>query len=521
MSVTPVASDHKAAPAGAGAPQSANAAWGADTRLMHDEPLIFEYHHEGNRGVPLPPLDVPARPMKDLLPGVPLRAARPAIPDAGEATVVRHFTRISSLNFHLDKGFYPLGSCTMKYNPKINDEMAALPGFQDIHPMTPPSALQGAFRLMHELHETLKEISGLDAVSLHPAAGAHGELLGMLLTRAYHESKGRPRRKVLVTDSSHGTNPATISLVGYEVVEIKSGPDGEVDMEKLKAALDEDVAAMMITNPSTLGIFELRIREIADLVHGVGALLYLDGANLNALVGLARPGDMGFDICHINLHKTFTQPHGGGGPGAGPVAVRAMLAPFLPVPRIEKRGETYHVVTSAEAPHSVGRIHTFFGQFGAFVRSYTYMRMLGKEGLARMSRRAILNANYLRAHLEKRFKLAYKQTCMHEFVLSGAEQKKKGVRVSDIAKRLLDFGVHAPTVYFPLIVEEALMIEPTETEEKKTLDHFIAALEQIADEVDHSPQTVLGSPYTTPCGRLDEGRAARELRVRWTERALP
>ncbi len=518
MSPAPVQSPETAAPA---TPQTANAGWGADPRLMHDEPLIFEYHHEGNRGLALPPLDVPAPPLAQALPGVALRGALPAIPDIGEATVVRHFTRISSLNFHLDKGFYPLGSCTMKYNPKINDEMAALPGFQDIHPMAPEEGLQGAFQLMHELHETLKEISGLDAVSLQPAAGAHGELLGMLLTRAYHESKGRPRRKVLVTDSSHGTNPATIQLVGYEVVEIKTGPDGDVDLQKLKEALDEDVAAMMITNPSTLGIFELKIREIAAMVHGVGALLYLDGANLNALVGLARPGDMGFDICHINLHKTFTQPHGGGGPGAGPVAVREMLVPFLPVPRIEKRGERYHVVTPAEAPQSIGRIHTFFGQFGAFVRSYTYMRMLGREGLYLMSRRAILNANYLRAHLEKRFKLAYRQTCMHEFVLSGVEQKKKGVRVSDIAKRLLDFGVHSPTVYFPLIVEEALMIEPTETEEKKTLDHFIAAMEQIADEVDTSPAIVTGSPYTTPCGRLDEGRAARELVVRWTGKALP
>jgi len=322
-----------------------------------------------------------------------------------------------------------------------------------------------------------------------------------------------------VTDSSHGTNPASVNLVGYEVVEIKSNERGEVDLEKLKAALDQDVAAMMITNPSTLGIFEPHIREVADLVHGAGALLYLDGANLNALVGLAKPAEMGFDICHINLHKTFTQPHGGGGPGSGPVAVRAMLEPFLPVPKIEKRGDRYHVVTAAEAPKSVGRIHTFFGQFGALVRAYTYMRVLGRGGLHDMSRRAILNANYLRAHLEKRYRLPYSQTCMHEFVLSAVEQKKLGVRASDIAKRLLDFGVHAPTVYFPLIVEEALMIEPTETEEKRTLDHFIAAMEQIAAEAERSPQTVTGAPYTTPFGRLDEGRAARELVVRWKAEA--
>ncbi|MBI5838317.1 MAG: aminomethyl-transferring glycine dehydrogenase subunit GcvPB [Candidatus Eisenbacteria bacterium] len=510
---------HTGAPGTVPDPQAADAAWGDDPRLFHDEPLIFEFHAEGNRGVPLPPLDVPASPLASYLPKAALRLVPPAIPDVGEATVTRHFTRISSMNHNIDKGFYPLGSCTMKYNPKINDELAALPGFQHAHPMTPEAGLQGALRLMHEISETLKEITGLDAVSLQPAAGAHGELLGLLVTRAYHESRGRPRRKVLVPDSAHGTNPASVALVGYEVVEIKSNPRGEVDPAALRAALDEDVAALMITNPNTLGLFETNIREIADLVHGAGALLYMDGANLNALVGLARPGDMGFDITHINLHKTFTQPHGGGGPGAGPIAVRAMLAPFLPVPKVEKRGDRYHLVGPAEAPGSVGRIHGFLGQFGVFVRSYAYMRMLGSEGLKAMSRRAILNANYLRAHLQKTYLLPYPSTSMHEFVLSGVEQKKRGVRVLDIAKRLLDFGVHAPTVYFPLIVEEAIMIEPTETEEKRTLDHFIAAMERIASEVERSPQTVLGAPYTTPVGRLDEGRAARELTVRWSPSA--
>ncbi len=504
------------APVAAVRPSRGNPGWSDDPRLWHDEPFIFEFHAEGNRGVPLPPLDVPETPLADALPPGSLRSTPPGIPDVGEATVTRHFTRVSSLNHHIDKGFYPLGSCTMKYNPKICDELAALPGFRDAHPMAPDEALQGAYQLMHELAGTLQEITGLHAVSMQPAAGAHGEMLGLLLTRAYHESKGRPRRKVLVPDSSHGTNPATCSIAGYEVVELKSDARGEVDLDVLAAALDDDVAAMMITNPSTLGIFEPKIRKIADLVHAAGALLYLDGANLNALVGLARVESMGFDICHINLHKTFIQPHGGGGPGAGPVAVRAMLIPFLPVPRVERRGERYHLVTAQEAPQSVGRIHTFLGQMNAFVRSYSYIRMLGREGLHDMSRRAILNANYLRAHLEKTYRLAFKQTPMHEFVLSGVEQKKKGVKVLDIAKRLLDFGVHAPTVYFPLIVEESMMIEPTETEEKRTLDHFIAAMEQIAREVDTTPEVVTGAPYTTPVARLDEGRAARELTVRWS-----
>ncbi|HVP39991.1 MAG TPA: aminomethyl-transferring glycine dehydrogenase subunit GcvPB [Candidatus Saccharimonadales bacterium] len=512
------------APAPAPEARAAHAAepgWGPDPRLFHDEPLIFEFHSEGSRGVPLPPLDVPAAPLSSYLPPAALRATPPGIPDVGEATVVRHFTRISAMNHNIDQGFYPLGSCTMKYNPKINDELAALPGFQHLHPLTPPEGLQGALRLMHEISESLKEITGLDAVSLQPAAGAHGELLGLLLTRAYHESKGRPRRKVLVPDSAHGTNPASVALVGYEVVELKSCARGEVDLEALKAALDEDVAALMITNPNTLGLFERQIREVAELVHRAGALLYMDGANLNALVGLARPGDLGFDICHINLHKTFTQPHGGGGPGAGPIAVRAMLEPFLPVPWVAQQGDRYQVVGAADAPRSIGRIHGAFGQFGVFVRAYAYMRMLGREGLAAMSRRAILNANYLRAHLQRTYRLAYPFPCTHEFVLSGVEQKKKGVRVLDIAKRLLDFGVHAPTVYFPLIVEEAIMIEPTETEEKRTLDHFIAAMEQIAAEVERSPDTVHGAPYTTPVGRLDEGRAARELVLRWAGPAPP
>src|SRR5262247_1626888 len=482
--------------------------------------LLIEQGGPGHRGPSLPACDVPQKPLAELLPGVALRRDL-ALPQVSEPEVVRHFVELSTLNHHIDRGFYPLGSCTMKHNPKINDEIAALAGFALAHPLGDDEASQGALRVMFELEKALAEITGFAAVTTQPAAGAQGEMTGLLMIRAYHRSRGEgeTRRRVIVPDSAHGTNPASVHLVGYETVTIPSEAHATVDLEALRRALDDRTAAVMLTVPNTLGLFEGRIREITQLAHDAGAQVYMDGANLNALVGLARPADLGFDLMHINLHKTFSTPHGGGGPGAGPVAVAKHLEPFLPVPVVvEDQGG---LRLSSDRPQSIGRVHSFLGNFGILVRALTYIWSLGPPGLSRVSRTAILNANYLMRRLAKTYDLPHPEHCMHEFVLSGRPLRKHGVKTLDVAKRLLDFGVHAPTVYFPLIVEEALMIEPTETETLHNLDHFALAMERIAKEAAESPETLKNAPFTTPVSRLDEGRAARELKLHWKSTPKP
>lgn len=476
--------------------------------------LLIEQGGPGHRGPSLPGCDVPERPLADLMPGVRLRTTL-AFPQVTEPEVVRHFIELSTLNHHIDRGFYPLGSCTMKHNPKINDEIALLPGFALDHPLALDEDCQGSLRVMRELQNVLAEITGFAAVTTQPAAGAHGEMTGLLLIRAYHRSRGEgdKRRRVIVPDSAHGTNPASVHLVGYEIVTIPSEEHATVNLDALRAALDDRTAAVMLTVPNTLGLFEPHILEVTRMAHEAGAQVYMDGANLNALVGLVRPGDLGFDVMHINVHKTFSTPHGGGGPGAGPVAVAKHLEPFLPVPVVVEEGGVLRL--SSDRPQSVGRIHSFHGNFGILVRALTYILGLGPEGLRQVSRTAILNANWLMRRLAKVYELPHPEHCMHEFVLSGRNLRKYGVKTLDVAKRLLDFGVHAPTVYFPLIVEEALMIEPTETETFDRLLHFAEAMERIAEEARTNPQILHDAPLTTPVRRLDEGRAARELKLRW------
>ena len=475
------------------------------------QPLIFEISKPGRRGYSLPRLDVPEKKMADLLPSQFLRKEPAALPEVSENEVVRHFVRLSSTNYHIDKGMYPLGSCTMKYNPKVNEVAATLPGFQALHPLQPSETTAGALQLMYELAEYLREITGMKAVSLEPAAGSQGELAGLLMIRAFHWKKGKQRSKILVPDSAHGTNPASVTIAGYRSVNVKSNLRGTVDLDNLQRNLDEDVAGIMLTNPNTLGIFERDILKIQKLIHDAGAIMYMDGANLNALLGITRPGDMGFDCVHINLHKTFSTPHGGGGPGAGPVAVSERLRPFLPIPLIEKRGDSYEL--KSDLPDSIGRLHTFYGNFGMHVRAYTYIRTHGAEGLRGNSENAIINANYLLSCIKDCFDLPYKETPMHEFVVSGDRQRARGVRAMDIAKRLLDYGFHAPTTYFPLIVREALMIEPTETETKETLDAFADALIKIDQETKTDPEIVLKAPHTTPVKRLDDALAARQINI--------
>jgi glycine dehydrogenase subunit 2 len=476
--------------------------------------LLFELSRKGRRGYSLPACDVPEKPLEDLLPPALQRQADLDLPELSEVEVIRHFTALSRRNFGVDTGFYPLGSCTMKYNPKINEETAALPGFAFLHPLQEEGTIQGALELLYRTEEGLKEVTGMDRISLQPVAGAHGELTGLLVIQAYHRSRGEGRRnKVIVPDSAHGTNPATATMAGYEVVQIPSDSRGLVDTGALQAALGPDTAALMLTNPNTLGLFEEEILEIARLVHEAGGLLYYDGANLNAVMGFARPGDMGFDVVHLNLHKTFSTPHGGGGPGSGAVGVKSRVAPFLPVPTVEKEGDRFYL--DYERPQSIGKVHSFYGNFGVVVKAYTYMRMLGGEGLKQASADAVLNANYLMQRLKKTYHLNHHRHCKHEFVLSAREQAKKGAGAGDIAKALLDYGYHPPTVYFPLIVEEALMVEPTETEGKETLDGFAAALEKIADDIREDPEKVRLSPYRTPVGRLDEVKAVKDLKVRW------
>lgn len=473
------------------------------------EKLLFEKSVTGRKGYTLPKLDVPEQPISELIPSKFIRRNEAALPEISENEVVRHFVRLSNMNYHIDKGFYPLGSCTMKYNPKVNEVTSAMAGFANLHPFSPEEFSQGALRLMYELGEYLKAISGMEGVTLQPAAGAQGEFTSLLMIRAYHNSKGKPRNIILVPDSAHGTNPASVTISGFKSVNVKSNIHGTIDIEDLKRNLNDDVAAIMITNPNTLGIFESDIVQIEKLVHEAGALMYMDGANLNALLSIVRPGDMGFDAVHINLHKTFSTPHGGGGPGAGPVTVSKTLEPFLPTPLISKSGDKYYLKNHRET--SIGRIHTFFGNFGMLVRAYTYIRMIGSEGLKEISENAIINANYLLSRLKNHFDVAYNETPMHEFILSGEKQKNRGVRVMDIAKRLLDYGFHAPTTYFPLIVKEALMIEPTETETKETLDAFADALLKINEEITTNPELILKAPQLTPVKRLDDTRGTKQF----------
>ena len=482
------------------------------------EKLLIELSSTGRKGFSLPVLDVPKKKTEELIPTDRLRDELPSLPELSEVDVARHFVRLSIMNHHVDKGFYPLGSCTMKYNPKINETLARLNGLAHLHPFQTEDTYQGALKLMFELGEYIEEISGMDEISLQPAAGAHGELTSLLIIHAYHKKNKSNRTKVIIPDSAHGTNPASVITAGFSTVQIKSNSKGLIDIEELKKAMSEDVAALMITNPNTLGLFEVDILEIARVVHEAGALLYMDGANLNALMGIVKPGDMGFDVVHFNLHKTFSTPHGGGGPGSGPVGVKESLAPFLPVPvvvkRADKKGaEEYHL--DYKRPQSIGRMHSFYGNFGVMIRAYVYIRQNGAKGLREVSENAIINANYLREILKHYYHLPHDDFCQHEFVLSGDQQKEKGVKTLDIAKRLLDFGLHAPTVYFPLIVHEALMIEPTETESKESLDEFAEAMIKIAREVEENPEVVTSAPHVTPVGRLDEVKAAKDLNLRW------
>ena len=475
--------------------------------------LIFELSAPGRFAHSLPACDVPVGDPAALLPREFLRETPAELPEVSEVDVIRHYSRLSRMNYGVDTHFYPLGSCTMKYNPRINEDMARLPGFARLHPLTPEAASQGALRLMWELARDLAEISGMDHVSLQPAAGAQGELAGVLMIRAYHLARGERRHKVLIPDSAHGTNPASVALAGYSVVQLKSDDNGEVDLADLERHLDDDVAAFMITQPNTLGLFESRIHEITDRCHARGVQVYMDGANLNAILGITRPGDLGFDVCHFNLHKTFTTPHGGGGPGAGPVGIKAHLAPFLPTPVVAREDDRFAL--DWNRPQSIGKLQAFWGNFGMHVRAYTYIRTMGPDGLRAVSDNAVLNANYVLSRLEGAYDRSTAGPCMHECVLSARRQKKLGVTATDIAKRLLDLGFYAPSIYFPLIVEEALMIEPTETESKETLDEFCEAMLQIAREAETSPHVIHEAPVTTPVRRLDQTLAARQPVLRW------
>ena len=485
---------------------------------MHKEnqSLIFEVSKPGRIGYSLPELDVPEVDVSSIFPQGLIRTEDAELPEVSELDIMRHYTALSNRNHGVDTGFYPLGSCTMKYNPKINEAVARFPGFARIHPLQDESTVQGALEVVYDLQEHLAEITGMPQVTLQPAAGAHGEWTALMMIRAFHEANGDTQRtKVLVPDSAHGTNPASATVAGFDTVTVKSNDKGLVDLDDLKSKVGPDTAALMLTNPNTLGLFEEDILEMAAAVHGVGGKLYYDGANLNAVMSKARPGDMGFDAVHLNLHKTFTGPHGGGGPGSGPVGVTDELAAFLPKPIVEKKENRF--VLNYDVPQSIGRVKPYYGNFGIYLRAYTYIRSMGPDGLKAVTEYAVLNANYMMRRLEPYFDLPYTQHCKHEFVLSGRRQKKLGVRTLDMAKRLLDFGYHPPTIYFPLNVEEAMMIEPTETESKETLDEFIEAMIQIAKEVEDNPEVVQEAPHTTVIGRLDETKAARKPVLRYTK----
>jgi len=485
------------------------------------EPLIFEKSIPGSKGYSLPELDVPAEDLNKLMPKDLLREEL-NLPELSELEVVRHFTRLSQKNFSVDTHFYPLGSCTMKYSPKVNEEIAKLPGFTNIHPLQNESEVQGILELLYNFEQYLCAIFGYDAFTFQPAAGAHGELTSLMMIKAYHQEKSKIknqksklRNKIIIPDSSHGTNPASVSMVGYQVVVVRSDRRGNIDLDELKKVVGEDTAGLMLTNPNTLGLFDEHILEVAEIVHKAGGLLYYDGANANANLGICRPADLGFDVAHFNLHKTFSTPHGGGGPGSGPVGVNKKLEPFLPVPRIVKNESGFYALIS-DFPKSIGRVHSFHGNIGVIIKAYAYVRSLGAKGLKEVSEKAVENANYMMNKLKPYYYLPYDRPCQHEFVISAKWQKEKyGVKALDIAKRLIDYGFHPPTMYFPLIVEEAIMIEPTESESKATLDAFCEAMIKIAKECEVDPELVKSAPHTTPVRRLDEVKAAREPDLRF------
>ena len=483
------------------------------SHIAQDEPLVFELSSPGKRGYQLPALDVPPVDAAQALGAGNVRAVIEGFPEISEVEAARHFTRLSTWNYAIDLGMYPLGSCTMKYNPRANEAAAAVEGLAWAHPYQPEDLAQGCLEIMARLEEALAEITGMDAVSLQPAAGAHGELTGILLVRALLAARGNPRRKILIPDSAHGTNPATAAIAGYEVENIRSNARGMIDLEAFPNQVTEEVAALMLTNPNTLGVFEVNIARIAEILHCKGALLYMDGANMNALVGVARPGDAGVDVLHLNLHKTFSTPHGGGGPGSGPVAVKRELEPFLPVPRLKRVHEAWRL--DYERPQSIGRVRAFYGNFGVLVRALAYIMACGPEGLRAVALDAVLNSNYVRKALEPHYDLPHGEPSMHECVFSDQRQARRGVRTMDIAKRLLDYGFHPYTVSFPLIVAGALMIEPTESESKRELDLFIEAMISIAREAEENPELVRTAPHTTRTSRVDEVTAARRPVLRW------
>jgi glycine dehydrogenase subunit 2 len=487
---------------------------------MSVESLIFEKGATGRRAATMPAMDVPTEALESMIPTSLLREEAAPLPEVSEIEVVRHYTHLSQRNFGVDTGFYPLGSCTMKYNPKLNEDMATLPGFAHIHPLQPAQTVQGAIQLIYELERYLAEISGMARVTLQPSAGAHGELTGLMLIKAYHQDRGQGHRNlVLIPDNAHGTNPASATLADYKAVEIESDPEtGGIEIEHLKKVLEaqgSNVAAIMLTNPNTLGLFDENIAEIGRMIHEVGGQLYYDGANANAVLGITRPGDMGFDVVHFNLHKTCSTPHGGGGPGAGPIGVKSHLISFLPGPLPAKNEQGYYWQDAG--PQSIGKVRANLGNFGILVRAYAYIRFNGPDGLRHVAESAILNANYLKHQLAADYEIAYPQTCQHEFVATAQRQKDEhGITATDIAKRLLDFGMYAPTVYFPLIVHEAMMIEPTETETRESLDEFVWVMHQIAEEAHTQPELVKTAPHTTVVGRLDQALAARKPNLRWT-----
>jgi glycine dehydrogenase subunit 2 len=476
--------------------------------------LLFEISHAGRRCHRLPECDVPVKPAAELLPQSALADAAPPLPEVGEIDLIRHFVNLSARNMSIDTNFYPLGSCTMKYNPKRHERLAALSGMANLHPLQRDESCQGMLELLWEMQSMLAEIAGLEAVALQPAAGAHGELTALLVASAYFKERGEKRTRVLIPDSAHGTNPASAAIAGFDAVSVKSNNRGLVDLDDLKAKLDDRAAVFMITNPNTLGLFDDQIAAVTEMLHGRGALVYLDGANMNAILGITRPGDFGIDMMHYNVHKTFTGPHGAGGPGAGPIAVRAPLAPYLPAPIVKKVGD--HFQLDYDRPRSIGRVRCFFGNVGILVRGYCYIRTLGARGLREVSENAVLNANYLLARVKEKYEVPYGGRCMHEFVASARSlRRERKISAMDIAKRLLDFGYHAPTVYFPLVVPEAIMIEPTETESKETLDAFADTLLQIADE---DADFLHQAPHTLAISRPDEVKAAKEPILRWSER---
>jgi len=482
---------------------------------MNGHLTVFELSKPGRIAVDMPTSDVPEESLETLVKAEYLRSKPAQLPEMSQPDLVRHYTALSNRNFGVDSGFYPLGSCTMKYNPKVNEDVSRYSGFADLHPLSSPKEAQGALELLYTMEQYLAEITGMDAVTMQPVAGAHGELTGLKLIRAYHRARGENRTKVIVPDSAHGTNPASATVCGLETVEIKSNPDGSINLEALKLAVGPDTAALMLTNPSTLGLFETHIQEIAQIVHDAGGLLYYDGANMNAIMGVVRPGDMGFDVVHLNLHKTFSTPHGGGGPGSGPVGVKQNLIPFLPTPVITYDGNQYYL--DQDRPQSIGRMHSFYGNFGVIVRAYAYIRSMGADGLRQVSEDAVLNANYCLSQLKEHYHAPFERNSKHECIITAQKQKAFGVRALDIAKRLLDYGYHPPTIYFPMIVDEAIMIEPTETESKETLDGFIEVMRKIAHEAETDAAKVQQAPHSTVVGRMDEAQAARKPVVRWKD----